>query len=171
MNNICNRVALILHQITIISIELLTTRKSILALYSLQAITSLRHMYRTTYVLWKQQATVSHCKYILKYCRAAWVLSMNLINFCGLSILNSSVIHNYIQHRQQSSKLFCQIKRHFYQFAKFILYIWNFLWHVYSTVKHGIRIFVVEISQMKVIQKFSHFSCLATWLCTKNLCY
>ena len=48
-----------------------------------------------------------------------------------------------------------------------ILYARNFLQHVYFTVKHGNRIFAVEISRMKVIQKFSRFSCHAT----KNLCY
>ena len=52
-----------------------------------------------------------------------------------------------------------------------IPYTWNFLRHVYFTVKHKTRIFVVEISRMKVIQRFSRFSRLATMLCTKNVCY
>ena len=47
-------------------------------------------------------------------------------------------------------------------------YTWNFSQHVYFTVKHGTRIFTVEISRMKVIQTFSR---LATWLYTKNLYY
>ena len=34
---------------------------------------------------------------------------------------------------------------------------WKFLRHVYFTVKHETRIFTVEISRMKVIQKFSRF--------------
>ena len=50
-------------------------------------------------------------------------------------------------------------------------YIWKFLRHVYFTVEHETWIFVVEISRMEVIQKFSHFSCLATRLCTKNVRY
>ena len=50
-------------------------------------------------------------------------------------------------------------------------YTWNFSQHVYFTVKHKTRIFAVEILRMKVIQKFSHFSRLATRLCAKNACY
>ena len=49
-----------------------------------------------------------------------------------------------------------------------ILYTWNFSRHVYFMVKHETR---VEILRMKVIQKFSRFSHLATRLCTKNVCY
>ena len=41
-----------------------------------------------------------------------------------------------------------------------IPYTWNFSRYVYFTVEHEIRIFAVEISRMKVIQKFSRFSCL-----------
>ena len=52
-----------------------------------------------------------------------------------------------------------------------IPYTQNFSQHVYFTVKHGTRIFMVEILQMKIIQKFSCFSCLATWLYMKNLHY
>ena len=48
-------------------------------------------------------------------------------------------------------------------------YPWKFSRHVYFTVKHETRIFAVEISRMKVIQKFSRFSCLVTRLCTKNV--
>ena len=51
--------------------------------------------------------------------------------------------------------------------AKVIPYTRNFSRHVYFMVKHGTKIFAVEISQMKVIQKFSCFSRHAT----KNLCY
>ena len=43
-----------------------------------------------------------------------------------------------------------------------ILYTWNFSWHVYFTVEHKTWIFAVEISRMKVIQKCSRFSRLAT---------
>ena len=39
-----------------------------------------------------------------------------------------------------------------------IPYTWNFSRHVYFTVEHETRIFAVEISRMKVIQKFSRFS-------------
>ena len=46
-------------------------------------------------------------------------------------------------------------------------YTQNFSWHVYFTVKHGTRIFVVEILRMKIIQKFLRFLCHAT----KNLYY
>ena len=41
-----------------------------------------------------------------------------------------------------------------------IPYTWNFLQHVYFTVKHETRIFAVEISQMKVIQNFHVFRAL-----------
>ena len=41
-----------------------------------------------------------------------------------------------------------------------IPYTWKFLWHVYSTVKCGTRIFAVEISWMKVTQTFLR---LAMW--------
>ena len=52
-----------------------------------------------------------------------------------------------------------------------IPYTWNFSQHVYFTVEHETRIFAVEISRIKVIQKFSRFSHLATVLCTKNVYY
>ena len=39
-----------------------------------------------------------------------------------------------------------------------IPYTWNFLRHVYFMVEHETGIFTVEISRMKVIQNFSHFS-------------
>ena len=55
----------------------------------------------------------------------------------------------------------CVYYPEFQLYKKYILYTWNFSWHVYFTVKHETRIFAVEISRMKVIQKFSHFSRLA----------
>ena len=67
------------------------------------------------------------------------------------------------------------LKTYVYCMAKLAIkhlpYTWNFSRHVYFTVKHETRIFAVEISRMKVIQKFSCFSRLATRLCTKNVCY
>ena len=36
--------------------------------------------------------------------------------------------------------------------------------HVYYTVEHGTRIFAVEVSRIKVIQTFSHFSCVVCYI-------
>ena len=60
-----------------------------------------------------------------------------------------------------------QYIRDIHRVAKYIPYTGNFSRHVYFTVKHGTRIFAVENSRMKVIQKFSRFSHHAT----KNICY
>ena len=53
-------------------------------------------------------------------------------------------------------------KVNYYELLTYIPYTWNFSQQVYFTVKHETRIFVVEISQMKVIQKFSRFLRLVT---------